>query len=216
MPKTDLQRTRIKFCGITRSRDAAQAVRLGVDALGFVLVAASARYIAPADAYKIRRELPPFVSAVALFKDADAAFVQEVIDALAPDLLQFHGNEDAGYCESFALPYLKAVAMDGKQNLARIARQFRSASALLLDSHAVSGMGGSGKTFDWSLVSRVKIPLVLAGGLNAENVARAVRKLRPFAVDVSSGIESKPGIKDASMMRAFVAAVRGADGAYLK
>ena len=204
-------RTRIKFCGITRAADAALAVELGVDALGFVLVPASPRCIDAAAAATIRRCLPPFAATVALFKDADAAFVQDVIDTLRPDLLQFHGSETPGYCESFAWPYLKAVAMGGDVRLARVAREYASASALLLDSHTASGLGGTGKIFDWSRVTAVKKPLVLAGGLSADNVAAGVRKLRPHAVDVSSGIERKPGIKDASKMRAFVEAVRRAD-----
>lgn len=211
MGDSSLQRTRIKFCGITRAQDAALAVALGVDALGFVLVPASARCVSASAAAKIRRGLPPFVTTVALFKDADAAFVQEAIDQLRPDFLQFHGSESPDYCESFAWPYLKAVAMAEDVKLQRMARDYASASALLLDSHSASGMGGTGKIFDWSRVTPVKKPLVLAGGLVADNVARGIRKLHPHAVDVSSGIESKPGIKDASKMRAFVDAVRRAD-----
>lgn len=211
MPAPTTRRTRIKFCGLTRLQDAQLASQLGVDALGFVMVPTSPRHIAPAAAAKIRRALPPFVSVVALFKDADAATVQEAIDVLRPDLLQFHGRETPGYCESFAWPYLKAVGMGGTVNLARVARDYASASALLLDSHAEDGMGGTGRTFDWDRVRPVKKPLVLAGGLDAGNVAAAVRRLRPHAVDVSSGIERKPGIKDATRMAAFVAAVRRAD-----
>lgn len=204
-------RTRIKFCGITRASDAATAVALGVDALGFVLVPASKRYIAPAAAAAIRKTLPPLVSVVALLKDADPAFVQEVIDTLRPDLLQFHGSEEPGYCESFALPYMKAVSMDGKVSLTALAKRYASAQALLLDSHAPAGMGGTGKTFDWGRITRCPKPLVLAGGLTPENVAKAVKQVGPYAVDVSSGIERKPGIKDASKMRAFVDAVKRSD-----
>jgi phosphoribosylanthranilate isomerase len=204
-------RTRIKFCGITRDKDAQAAVSLGVDALGFVLVPGSPRQIAAERAAAIRRKLPPFVSSVALFKDADSAFVQEAIDELRPDLLQFHGDEDPRFCASFGLPYLKAVAMGEKQSLLAQARRFSSATGLLLDSHAKGGMGGRGETFDWSAVRPVKKSLVLAGGLNADNVARAVKFLRPYAVDVSSGIESKPGIKDPEKMRAFVNAVLRAE-----
>ncbi|HSW12223.1 MAG TPA: phosphoribosylanthranilate isomerase [Solimonas sp.] len=206
-----MKRTRIKFCGITRDKDAQAGVALGADALGFVLVPASPRNIAADKAAVIRRRLPPFVSAVALFKDADAAFVQDAVDALKPDLLQFHGEEPADFCASFGLPYLKAVAMGEKQSLAAQARRYRDASGLLLDSHARGGMGGRGEAFDWSRVTAVKIPLVLAGGLNPANVGKAVKQLRPHAVDVSSGIESKPGVKDHEMMQAFVEAVRRAD-----
>jgi phosphoribosylanthranilate isomerase len=206
-----LTRTRIKFCGITREKDAQAALSMGVDALGFVLVPASPRYIAADRAAAIRRGLPPFVSTVALLKDADAAFVQDAIDTLKPDLLQFHGEEPADFCASFGLPYIKAVAMGEKQSLAALARRYKGAAGLLLDSHAKGGMGGRGETFDWSRVTAVKLPLVLAGGLNPANVGRAVRQLRPYGVDVSSGIEAKPGIKDHDKMRAFVESVRRAD-----
>ncbi len=206
-----MNRTRIKFCGITRDKDAQAAVALGVDAIGFVLVPASPRAIAADKAAAIRRRLPPFVSAVALFKDADAAFVQEAIDILGPDLLQFHGEEPADFCASFGLPYMKAVAMGEKQSLAALARRYKDATGLLLDSHAKGGMGGRGETFDWSRVTAVKTPLVLAGGLKPANVGGAVKQIRPYGVDVSSGIEAKPGVKDHDKMRAFVEAVQRAD-----
>lgn len=206
-----MSRTRIKFCGITREKDAQAAVGLGVDALGFVLVPASPRHIPAEKAAAIRRRLPPFVSAVALLKDADAAFVQDAIDTLKPDLLQFHGDEPADFCASFGLPYIKAVAMGEKQSLVALARRYKGATGLLLDSHSKGGMGGRGEAFDWSRVTAVKTPLVLAGGLNPANVGRAIRQLRPYAVDVSSGIEAKPGIKDHDKMRAFVEAVQRAD-----
>lgn len=204
-------RTRIKFCGITRAGDAQAAVALGVDALGFVLVPQSARFIRPADAAAIRRALPPFVSVVALLRDADEGFVREAIATLRPDLLQFHGDESPEACGLYAMPYMKAVAMAQPQDLATLSRRYALASALLLDSHDPSGMGGSGKTFDWSRASGADKPLVLAGGLHAGNVADGIRRLRPYAVDVSSGIEASPGVKDAAKMRAFVAAVRAAD-----
>lgn len=210
-----MKRTRIKFCGITRERDAQAAVELGVDALGFVLVPASPRYLSPERAARISAKLPPFVATVALFKDADAAFVQDAIDALRPAMLQFHGEEEAGFCASFGLPYVKAVAMGERQSLAGQARRFRDASGLLLDSHARGGMGGRGETFDWSRVTAVRLPLLLAGGLNPKNVGRAVRELRPYGVDVSSGIELKPGVKDPDKMIAFVQAVRRADKALM-
>ncbi len=206
-----MSRTRIKFCGITREKDAHAAISLGVDALGFVLVPASPRHITAEKAAAIRRRLPPFVSTVALLKDADAAFVQDAIDVLKPDLLQFHGEEPADFCASFGLPYLKAVAMGEKQSLAALARRYKGAVGLLLDGHSKGGMGGRGETFDWSRVTAVKTPLVLAGGLNPANVGRAVRQLRPYGVDVSSGIEAKPGVKDHDKMRAFVEAVQRAD-----
>lgn len=207
-----VSRTRIKFCGIRRAADAAAAIDLGVDALGFVMVPASRRYLAPDRAAALRARLPPLVTVVALFMDADPATVQLAIDALQPDLLQFHGSEDAGFCAGFGLPYVKAVAMRGDGDLRRVARQHRQAGALLLDGHAPGEMGGGGKAFDWSTVVRgVARPLILAGGLTPGNVGRGIRALRPYAVDVSSGIESRPGVKDAAKMRAFVEAVRRAD-----
>jgi len=204
-------RTRIKFCGITRTEDAAAAVSLGVDALGFVLVPASPRSIAADAAAAIRRTVPPLVSTVALFRNAEAAFVREALKVLKPDIAQFHGDEDVAFCESFGIPYFKAVAMADPQDLPKLAKTFASASALLLDGHDAKSMGGSGKTFDWSRVQPVNKPLVLAGGLKPGNVAEGIAQARPYAVDVSSGIEASPGIKDSEKMRAFVLAVRRAD-----
>jgi phosphoribosylanthranilate isomerase len=207
------QRTRIKFCGITRAEDAQAAVALGVDALGFVLVPGSPRWIEPQAANGILRGLPPLVSVVALLQDAAAAQVQAAIDALRPDLLQFHGAETPEFCASFGLPYLKAVAMRGlKQPLAQLALDYAGAAALLLDGHAAGEQGGQGRSFDWAGVTAgLGKPLILAGGLNPDNVAEAIRTVRPYAVDVSSGIEAKPGIKDSGKMAAFVRQVRAAD-----
>lgn len=209
--KTPNLRTRIKFCGLTRAEDAGLAVSLGVDAVGFVLVPVSPRNISPDAAHTIRRTLPPLVSAVALFRNAEPAFVREALKVLKPDLAQFHGDEDAAYCESFGIPYFKAVAMAEPQDLAKLARTFASASALLLDGHDAKSMGGSGQTFDWSRVEPVNKPLILAGGLRPDNVADGIAQARPYAVDVSSGIETRPGIKDSEKMRAFVLAARRAD-----
>lgn len=204
-------RTRIKFCGIRRAADAKAAVDLGVDAIGFVLVPQSRRYIAPERAARLRAQLPPFVAAVALLMDASAADVQRAIDLLRPDLLQFHGREEPSFCAGFGLPYIKAVAMGGAGAPAREEKRFRSAAALLLDSHAVGAMGGRGETFDWSKAAKLRRPIVLAGGLTPQNVGQGIRRLRPYAVDVSSGIELRPGVKDLDKMRAFVKAVRRAD-----
>ena len=205
------QRTRIKFCGITRAQDAAQAITLGVDALGFVLVPQSPRAIVAADAAKIRASLSPFISSVALFRNAGATTVRASIKILQPDLVQFHGDEDVAFCEQFGLPYFKAVAMAKPQDLTALAARYASAKALLLDSHSPQGMGGTGQTFDWTRVQPVNKPLILAGGLNAENVGAGILALRPYSVDVSSGIESAPGIKNFEKMRDFVRAVRLAD-----
>jgi phosphoribosylanthranilate isomerase len=206
-------RTRIKFCGITRAEDALDAIALGVDALGFIFVAGSPRRMELEAAAAIRRQLPPLVSVVALLRNPDREEVQAAIDTLRPDLLQFHGEEQPGFCAAFGLPYVKAVAMRGlKQPLAEIARAYARAAALLLDGHAPGELGGQGNAFDWSdIAAGVNKPLILAGGLKPETVAAAIRVAHPYAVDVSSGIEREPGIKDSGKMAAFVQHVRDAD-----
>jgi len=204
-------RTRIKVCGITRVHDALAACALGVDAVGFVFTRRSRRFIEPAQARAIRRALPPFVAVVALFMDDEPAWIDAVIDAVEPDLLQFHGGESAAVAGAFARPYLKAVPMASGADVRAHAAAHPDALALLLDGHAAGEAGGTGTGFDWSRVPPIDRPIVLAGGLDPSNVARAVELVRPFAVDVSSGIESAPGIKDAGRMRAFVDAVHAAD-----
>jgi len=206
-------RTRIKFCGMTRAEDALAAVALGVDALGFILVPGSPRRVGLDAAAAIRRKLPPLVSVVALLRNPGSGEVRETIKALRPELLQFHGEETPQFCATFGLPYLKAVAMRGLQRpLADIARDYAGAAALLLDGHAPGELGGQGKAFDWAgITAGLDKPLILAGGLNPHNVATAIRVAHPYAVDVSSGIESKPGIKDSGKMAAFVQQVRNAD-----
>lgn len=206
-------RTRIKFCGITRAEDARVAAALGVDALGFVFVPGSPRCLTLHAAAAIREQLPPLISVVTLLQNPNSDEVWETIDAMQPHLLQFHGEETAQFCASFGMPYLKAVAMRGlQQPLAEVAADYADAAALLLDGHAAGELGGQGKTFDWAgIAAGVKIPLILAGGLTPENVATAIRTARPYAVDVSSGIESKPGIKDSGKMETFVRHVRDAD-----
>lgn len=207
-----MSRIRVKFCGLTRSQDVHCAIGLGVDAIGLVLTRKSRRFVEPAAARALRDLLPPFVSAVALFMDDEPDWVEHVIEALQPDLLQFHGSEDAAFAEQFDRPYLKAVPMASVSDLAAFARTHPRARGFLLDSHASGGVGGTGSSFDWTRVPRdLSVPLVLAGGLDAGNVAAAIRCAQPHAVDVSSGIEAAPGIKDAAKMRAFVAAVRGLD-----
>jgi phosphoribosylanthranilate isomerase len=206
-------RTRIKFCGITRSDDALAAAALGVDALGFIFVPGSPRRIELDAAAAIRRRLPPLISVVALLRNPGSGEVRETIAALRPDLLQFHGEEAPDFCAAFGLPYLKAVAMRGLQRpLAQIALDYAGAAALLLDGHAPGELGGQGKVFDWAgIAAGLDLPLILAGGLNPDNVAAAIQMARPYAVDVSSGVESKPGIKDSGKMAAFVRHVRDTD-----
>jgi phosphoribosylanthranilate isomerase len=203
-----MTRMRIKFCGITRSEDAQCAVVLGVDALGFVFTRRSKRFIEPAAAATIVRPLPPFVSRVALFMDDDPAWISQVISIVRPDVLQFHGEEPASLCESFGRPYLKAVAMASVADVGSYAAGFERASGFLLDAHAAGQQGGSGECFDWSRMPQLEKPLILAGGLDATNVGEAIQMTRPYAVDVSSGIEIAPGIKDPRRMQEFVAAVR--------
>ncbi|KRE94984.1 N-(5'-phosphoribosyl)anthranilate isomerase [Frateuria sp. Soil773] len=204
--------TRIKCCGMTRIEDALLAAQLGADAIGVVFAARSPRKVSVAQAQAIVRAVPPFVVTVALFMDDDAAMVDEVVRTVRPSLLQFHGGESDDWCAGFGHPFLKAVAMgEGEAALPRL-RRYPHASGLLLDGHGLGEAGGSGKAFDWSLMPRdLAQPLVLAGGLHAGNVAEAVRIARPWGVDVASGIEASPGIKDAARMEAFIAAVRAAD-----
>jgi phosphoribosylanthranilate isomerase len=204
--------TRIKCCGMTRVEDALLAAQLGADAIGVVLTARSKRRVTLEQAQAIVRALPPFVSSVALLMDDDADFVLEAIDAIQPDLLQFHGAEADDWCAQFGRRYLKAIAMgEGAAALPQL-RRFPGAAGLLLDGHGLGEAGGSGKAFDWSLMPRdMTQPLILAGGLTPANVADAVRVARPWGVDVASGIESAPGIKDAQKLADFIAAVRQVD-----
>lgn len=207
-----MSRTRIKFCGMTRAEDVAAAVALGVDAIGLILVPASPRALSLSQAVALRATLPPFVASVALSLDADPADVQRSVATLRPTFWQFHGSEAAKDCDRIGLPYLKAVPMAQPEDAEAFAARYRAASGFVLDSHAAGGQGGSGQRFDWSRIpADLGRPLVLAGGLTPDNVFDAVCTVRPYAVDVSSGIESAPGRKDVERMRAFVAEVRRAD-----
>lgn len=205
-------RTRLKFCGITRIEDALAAASLGVDAIGFVQTRKSKRFIEPARAAEIRGALPPFVAVVTLFMDDDPAWISEAIAAVNPDLLQFHGGESAADCVRYGRPYMKAVAMAQAVDPLATFRAHPQAAAFLLDGHAEGEQGGSGRAFDWSRVPADQgRPIVLAGGLTPDNVQSAIHAARPYAVDVSSGIESAPGIKDIDLMRRFAEQVRQAD-----
>lgn len=209
------RRTRIKFCGITRESDALEAVALGADALGFVLHPPSPRYIAPAAAKAIVRSLPPFVSAVGLFVNRPLAEVHGVMAEVPFDLAQFHGEETPEYCSEYGRPYLKAVRLETGHTLEAAARNYADARALLLDAWHPQLAGGTGQTFDWSLIPRVRSkPIVLAGGLDPANVGRALRLVRPYAVDVSGGIERAKGVKDYDKMKAFVAEVSAFEREY--
>lgn len=204
-------RTRVKICGITRPQDGVAAAAAGADAIGLVFYPPSPRYLSVERARDIRGALPPFVQAVALFVNADAAQVAQVIGRVHPALLQFHGEETPEFCAQFGLPFIKAARVAQGVDLLEYLRPFAAASGWLLDAH-VEEYGGVGASFDWSLVpARLERPLVLSGGLTRDNVGAAVRRVRPWAVDVSSGVESAKGIKDAARIAAFIAEVRNAD-----
>lgn len=206
-----MSRVRIKFCGITRPEDARIAAESGIDALGFVFTRQSRRFIEADAAARIMRGLPPFVSSVALFMDDDPAWIKQVLSIARPQLVQFHGNESIDECAAYGMPYLKAVPMATVTDVASYAAGYPGAAGFLLDAHASGEPGGQGARFDWSSRPPLDRPLILAGGLDADNVGEAIQRMRPFAVDVSSGIESAPGIKDATRMRAFIDAVRGTE-----
>ncbi|WP_430435650.1 phosphoribosylanthranilate isomerase [Methyloversatilis sp.] len=195
------------MCGFTREADLDGALALGVDAVGFVLYPPSPRAVTVARAAELARRVPPFVTRVGLFVNEDAATVERAAREAALDLLQFHGDESAEYCERFGLPWIKAVRVRPETDLLECADRFRGARALLLDAWS-EAWGGSGKRFDWSLIPpSLPMPLILSGGLDPDNVAEAVRNIRPSAVDVSSGVESAKGIKDVARVAAFISGV---------
>ena len=209
-----MSRVKVKICGLTRVEDVQAAIRAGADAVGFVFTASPRRI--PIDvANRLVSYVPDGVLRVGLFLDQDRSEIERVIGSVPLDLLQFHGNETEQECSVFGLPWLKAVAMEDADSMKRAERDFPGAAGLLLDSHSKGKRGGSGERFDWSLLSPVAKPVWLAGGLNADNVGQAIRTLRPFAVDVSSGVEAEPGIKDATRLNAFVKAVRKAENELL-
>lgn len=213
MPRT-LFRTRIKFCGMTRAGDVRLASELGADAVGFVFASDSPRRIHPEEARAMRNALAPLVDSVAVFRDNSQDEVREVVRQVRPSLLQFHGDEDDGFCRGFGVPYVKGIGMGGKDIGNAIALQVRypAAAAFLFDSHGDGTSGGSGRRFDWTrLPTGLNKPVMLAGGLSVENVFDAIQATLPWGVDVSSGVESEPGIKDGDLMRTFVEEVRRAD-----
>lgn len=204
-------KTRIKMCGLTRPQDMQAAVDAGADAVGLVFYPPSPRHVGLEQAAALARQVPPFVTLVGLFVNADPAQVQASLAALPIHLLQFHGDEDDAYCRQFGRPFIKAARVRPGIDLLQCIASYPSAQAILLDAF-VEGYGGGGKVFDWSLIpASPEKPIILSGGLDAHNVGDAVRRVRPAAVDVSSGIEAGKGIKDAEKIRDFVAAVRCAD-----
>lgn len=196
--------TRVKICGITRLEDAQLAIAAGADALGFVFYEPSPRYVSPTTAAAIIRELPPFVVTTALFVDASETYVKQVLEQTQIDLLQFHGDETPAFCEQFNRPYIKALRVKPTLDLLAEQTRFESARALLLDAYKPGVPGGTGESFDWALIPKALAPkIILAGGLDAGNVARAIAEVKPFAVDVSGGVEASKGIKDANKIKRF-------------
>lgn len=205
-------RTRVKICGITRSDDVQLVVDAGVDAIGLVFYEKSPRHVTTVQAAEISQLVPAFVSRVALFKDADEQLIESVLQQVEIDLIQFHGSETAAFCERFGRPYIKALGMKAAEcdadYLLVNAEKYQTAKALLLDGHAPGEAGGTGETFDWSAIATINKPVILAGGLNAANVQQAIQSAHPFAVDVSSGVESAPGLKDKEKVAAFMQQVK--------
>ncbi|MGA8865142.1 MAG: phosphoribosylanthranilate isomerase [Gallionella sp.] len=209
--------TRIKICGITRVEDALAASYRGADAIGLVFYESSPRHVNVPLAKLLADALPPFVTIVGLFVNAEAAFVNETLARVPLDLLQFHGDETPEYCAKFNRPYIKAIRVKAGVDLLQCATDFRGAKGLLLDAHVQGIPGGTGTAFDWTLIpKKLPLPVILSGGLDAENVAAAVEQVRPYAVDVSSGVESGgaeagKGIKDAAKIAAFINEVKRVD-----
>jgi len=207
-----VHRTRIKICGLTREEDVRATVNAGADAIGFVFYPPSPRFVPFERAAELARLIPPFVTTVGLFVEPERDFVNAALAHVPLQVLQFHGDEAETDCTGFGRPYIKAARMRPGLDLLKYAASFPGAQGLLLDAF-VEGYGGGGETFDWSLIpDKLPMPLILSGGLNATNVTEAVRRVRPWAVDVSSGVESGKGIKDAARITDFVAGVQHAHG----
>jgi len=204
--------TRIKICGITRPEDAEHAAGLGADAIGLVFYGPSPRNVDIEQACAVMNILPPFVTSVGLFVNATEGEIQGVLDRVNLDLLQFHGDESPGFCARFSRPYIKAIRMRDGVDLHAEADKFAQARGLLLDAYHPALPGGTGESFEWARVADdLPTPVILAGGLDADNVGEAIRIVRPWAVDVSGGVEAEKGIKDWGKMADFIAAVRAAD-----
>lgn len=200
-----MRRTRVKVCGITRFEDAVSAIEAGADALGFVFYPASPRYVTPEAAAHIINRLAPFITTVGLFVNAGHDEVAEIIDLTGIDLLQFHGDENEQFCSAFSRPYIKALRVGGDKNPEHEIERFPTARAVLLDTYRKGVPGGTGEVFDWDLVPEKRHkPIILAGGLRPQNVGSAIKRVRPFAVDVSGGVEAQAGVKDVNKILAFI------------
>lgn len=207
-----MTQTRIKICGITRPEDARFAAECGADAIGLVFYAKSSRAVDVGQALKCIKSLPPLVTVVGLFVNETAENIEKILSEVPIDVLQFHGDETQEFCTSFGRPYLKALRVRSSDEIALACESYHSARALLLDAWVDGLHGGTGQTFDWSMAQGTFcVPIVLAGGLNAENVGKAIELLHPAAVDISGGVESSAGIKSVSRINNFIAAVRSAD-----
>ena len=201
-------RTRVKICGITSVKDALAAVNAGADAIGLVFYAASPRFVSIQQAQQIVAAIPPFVSVVALFVNALTAEIEAILAQVRIDIVQFHGDETPSDCEQIKLPYYKAIRVKAGTNLLQYEVEFSSAKALLLDTYSDAAFGGTGQVFDWGLIPQnLTKPVILAGGLTAENVALGIKQVRPYAVDVSGGVEQSKGVKDVAKIAAFMHAV---------
>ncbi|MFK3775387.1 phosphoribosylanthranilate isomerase [Pseudomonas sp. NPDC089406] len=206
-----MSNVRSKICGITRIEDALAAAEAGADAIGFVFYAKSPRAVDVRQARAIIAELPPFVTTVGLFVNASRCELNEILEVVPLDLLQFHGDETPADCEGFHRPWIKALRVRPGDDIEAACREYSGARGILLDTFVPGVPGGTGEAFDWSLVpATLSKPIILAGGLSADNVAQAIRQVRPFAVDVSGGVEQAKGIKDAAKIEAFMQAVRQA------
>ncbi|MDP7553675.1 MAG: phosphoribosylanthranilate isomerase [Candidatus Thioglobus sp.] len=200
--------TKVKICGFTNAENAQQAALAGVDAIGLVFYAKSPRHIDIASAREIVGALPPFVNRVGLFVNANPSLIDEVLCEVALDTLQFHGDESPSDCAQYEMPFIKAIRVSPEVDLKRTANEYSQASALLLDTCQPDIYGGSGKSFDWSLANvELDLPIILAGGLTPDNVSAAIDIVQPYAVDVSSGVESAKGVKDIDKIRAFISNV---------
>ncbi|MDO8412157.1 MAG: phosphoribosylanthranilate isomerase [Gallionellaceae bacterium] len=208
--------TRIKICGLTRVQDIQAAANCGADALGLVFYDKSPRYVSLQQAVQLAQAIPPFIAVVGLFVNAEAAWVRAVLQQIPLSLLQFHGEEAPEFCAQFGKPYLKAIRVQAGVDLLQCAARFHTAQGLLLDTYVDGMQGGTGKTFDWTLIPSLPLPVILSGGLQPDNVAAAIKQVRPYAVDVSSGVESggvkiTKGIKDAGKIAAFINEVKRID-----
>jgi phosphoribosylanthranilate isomerase len=207
-----MMRTRVKICGITRAEDARSAIEYGADAIGLVFFEDSPRHVTPEQAGRITADVAPFVTVVGLFVDASPTGIRHVLEHVPLSLLQFHGHESNDDCNGYGLPFIKSVAMKPDTDLREQIRAYPDAGGILLDAWQPQLHGGGGQVFDWTQVPHdLEAPVILAGGLTAANVAAAIRQVRPYAVDVSSGVESAKGIKSAGMISAFMKGVTDSD-----